>query len=77
MKLLRLALTRAVITNALKIALVVGTCLNAVNQGPQMWQGQGVEWQKVAVNFVVPYLVASYSAAKALFVPLTSSDARE
>ncbi|NCP22536.1 MAG: hypothetical protein GW854_00145 [Erythrobacter sp.] len=72
MKLLRLALTRPVITNALKIALVVGTCLNAINQGPQLWQGEGMEWHKVALNFAVPYLVASYSAAKALMVPMTS-----
>lgn len=66
MKLLRLALTRAVITNALKIALVVGACLNAINQGPQLWHGEDMEWHKVALNFLVPYLVASYSAARAL-----------
>lgn len=66
MKLLQCALTRPVIINALKAALVVGSCLNAINQGPQLWQGEGVEWNKVALNYVVPYLVASYSAASAL-----------
>lgn len=66
MKLLRCALTRSVIINAIRVALVVGSCLNAINQGPQLWQGEEVEWSKVALNYVVPYLVASYSAARAL-----------
>lgn len=66
MKLLQCALTRPVIINALKVALVVGSCLNAINQGPQLWQGEGVGWNKVALNYLVPYLVASYSAARAL-----------
>lgn len=66
MKLLQCALTQPVIFNALKVALVVGCCLNAINQGPQLWQGEGIEWNKVALNYLVPYLVASYSAAKAL-----------
>lgn len=66
MKLLQYAVTRPVIINALKVALVVGSCLNAINQGPQVWQGAEVEWDKVALNYIVPYLVASYSAARAL-----------
>ena len=66
MKLLQCALTKPVIINALKVALVVGSCLNAINQGPQLWQGEGIEWNKVALNYAVPYLVASYSAARAL-----------
>lgn len=66
MKLLQRAMTRPVIINAIKVSLVVGTCLNAINQGPQLWQAEGVEWNKVALNYLVPYLVASYSAARAL-----------
>ena len=59
------ALAKPVITTALKVSLVVGTCLNAINQGAAIWHGAGAEWDKVALNYVVPYLVASYSAAKA------------
>jgi len=66
MKLLHFAVTRPVATNAVKVALVVGTCLNAINQGPQLWQGEAVEWSKFALNYLVPYFVASYSAARAL-----------
>lgn len=64
MNLLQYAVTRPVITNALKVALVVGLCLNAINQGAQLWYGEGVDWPKVGLNFLVPYLVASYSAAR-------------
>lgn len=56
---------KTVISNALRVSLVVGTCLNAINQGSAIWHGSGVEWGKVVLNYVVPYLVASYSAAKA------------
>ena len=57
---------RTVLGNACKIALVVGTCLNAINQGPQIWQGQDIAWGSFALNFVVPFLVSSYSGVKAL-----------
>jgi hypothetical protein len=58
-------LSRPVVGNAIKVSLFVGTCLNAINQGAAIWHGTGVEWSKVVLNYVVPYLVASYSAAKA------------
>jgi len=58
-------LSRPVVTNAIKVSLFVGTCLNAINQGAAIWHGAGVAWDKVLLNYVVPYLVASYSAAKA------------
>ncbi|PAL19924.1 nitrate/nitrite transporter NrtS [Sphingopyxis sp. GW247-27LB] len=58
-------LSRPVARNAIKVSLFVGTGLNAINQGTAIWQGVGVEWGKVMLNYVVPYLVASYSAAKA------------
>jgi hypothetical protein len=64
-KLLMSMLARPVVINAIKVSLVVGTCLNAINQGAALWHGSGVEWDKVLLNFVVPYLVASYSAARA------------
>ena len=57
--------SRPVAVNAIKVSLFVGTCLNAINQGAAIWHGAGVEWGKVVLNYAVPYLVASYSAAKA------------
>ena len=58
-------LARPVATAAFKVSLFVGTCLNAINQGSAFWHGTGVEWGKILLNYAVPFLVASYSAAKA------------
>lgn len=63
-KLIRAMLTRPVVSNATRVALVVGTCLNLINQGPAIWHGEAVQWGKLLLNYLVPYLVASYSAAK-------------
>lgn len=57
--------SRPVVTGAIKVSLFVGTCLNAINQGSALWHGIGIEWGKVLLNYAVPYLVSSYSAAKA------------
>ena len=59
-------LTGPVATNALKVALVVGTCLNVINQGSAIWHGAVIDWPRIALNFLVPFLVSSYSGAKAL-----------
>lgn len=64
LRLLELACSRQIVINALKIALVVGTILNLINQGGALLALSGVSWPHVALNFLVPYLVASYSAAK-------------
>lgn len=61
---LRTMLCKEVVTNAIKVSLFVGTCLNAINQGPAIWRGEPIEWGKMALNFLVPFLVSSYSAAK-------------
>jgi hypothetical protein len=48
---------------ALRVALVVGTVLNLINQAPAIFSGGGASWMHVALNYVVPYCVASYSGA--------------
>ncbi len=62
--LLRAACSRRISSNALRISLVVGTILNLINQGSAIFAGSGVSWHHVFLNYLVPYLVASYSAAK-------------
>ena len=57
-------LLRHIVFNALKIALVVGTLLNLINQGDHLLQGEGISWFHLLLNYLVPYCVASYSAAK-------------
>lgn len=55
---------RAVATNALRVSVVVGSILNAINQGSAIWTGAGIDWLRLALNYTVPFLVASYSAAR-------------
>ena len=64
-RLITAMLTRPVATSALKVALVVGTCLNAINQGSAIRHGAPVDWPRIALNYLVPFLVSSYSGAKA------------
>lgn len=63
-QLLHTALSRRIALNALRIALVVGTILNLINQGEAIFSGGAVSWLHVLLNYLVPYCVASYSAAK-------------
>ena len=58
------AMSRGIVLRALKVAAIVGTILNAVNQGRTVLAGHGVLWAQLALNFVVPYCVATYSAAQ-------------
>ncbi|MGZ8984635.1 MAG: nitrate/nitrite transporter NrtS [Methylotenera sp.] len=54
----------SIVKNSAKISLVVGTILNLINQGPSLFQGEPISWPHLLLNFLVPYCVASYSAAK-------------
>ena len=58
------ACSRRIVVNALRIALLVGTVLNLVNQGGAIISGTGISWLHLVLNYAVPYCVASYSAAR-------------
>ncbi|MGE3727032.1 MAG: nitrate/nitrite transporter NrtS [Candidatus Sericytochromatia bacterium] len=60
----KVALSAKILINSFKIALVVGTVLNLINQGSALTSGQGISWLYVFLNFCVPFCVATYSAAK-------------
>lgn len=49
---------------ALKVSAVVGMVLNLLNNGPAWWQGDAVNLWRGLLNYVVPYCVSSYSAAR-------------
>jgi hypothetical protein len=49
---------------ALKVALVVGTILNFINQGGRLLDGLQPSWFHVLMNYLVPYCVSTYSAAR-------------
>ena len=63
---LRRTLSPPIVTRSLIVALVVGTLLNLINQGPELWRGEPVVVWKLLLTFCVPFLVASYGALSAL-----------
>jgi hypothetical protein len=45
--------------------VVVGTILSAINQGDVLMAGEMPSLLKIALNYVVPYCVATYGAVTA------------
>ena len=62
--LFRAASKPRIVTAALKVALLVGTILNVLNQGGSVLDGAPISWLQVAANYLVPFCVSSYSAAR-------------
>ena len=56
---------RAIVVTALKVALVVGSILNAINQGQHLFDGTPISWPHVGLNYIVPFCVSTYSATRA------------
>jgi hypothetical protein len=44
------------------VALIVGSILNLINQGDALLGGEPVDWLRLALTYLVPYLVATYGA---------------
>jgi hypothetical protein len=63
-RLLRIASRRSIALPALKVALVVGSLLNLVNQGGNLLDGLPLNSMQMLLNFIVPFCVSSYSAAR-------------
>ncbi|WP_127476129.1 nitrate/nitrite transporter NrtS [Sulfurivermis fontis] len=61
---LRAACAPTIVRGAVRIALVVGLALNLINQGEALLHGADIRWAHALLNFLVPYGVASYSAAR-------------
>ena len=58
----RRTLTGPALRRSLVVAVVVGTALNLINQGPEMVSGEWPVLWKLALTYVVPFLVASYGS---------------
>jgi hypothetical protein len=62
---LRLATSREVATGAVLVSSVVGTVLNLINQGDRILAGfEGFDLARGALNYVVPFLVSTWSATR-------------
>ena len=60
----QIAWSQHIVINALKVSVVVGSVLNLVNQGENLLHGGTISWLHLLLNYLVPYCVSSYSAAK-------------
>lgn len=61
---LRVSCSARIVNGALRVALLVGTVLNLINQGAAILALGDVSWFHLLLNYLVPYCVASYSAAR-------------
>lgn len=63
----RVALSKAVVKRALQVSLIVGAILNLINQGWAITHADftHINYIKMGLTFLVPYLVSTYSSAKA------------
>ena len=63
-RLVNAASSRHIVVNALRVSAVVGTMVNLINQSGPVLQGHAPSWLHIGLNYLMPYLVASYSAAR-------------
>ena len=63
---LRTALSGAYFRRSLLVMLVVGSILNAINQGDALLHEGNVNVPKLLLTYLVPFCVATYGAATAL-----------
>jgi hypothetical protein len=63
-RLLAAALQRRILRASLRTAAVVGILLNLVNQGDAIWGDAALSAGHCLMNFLVPFCVSSYSAAR-------------
>lgn len=62
--LLALMFSRRIAFSAMRVSAVVGTVLNLINNGPQLWQHHSVNAWQALLNCIVPFCVSAYSAAR-------------
>ena len=62
----RLMLRPVAVRRALKVSLLVGTLLVAINQGDAIMAGDMPPLWKIVLTYLVPYGVSSYSTAALL-----------
>lgn len=56
--------SQPILSNSIKIALVVGTMLNTINQGESIVVEGDVHWGSFLLNYMIPFCVSCYSASR-------------
>jgi hypothetical protein len=67
---------RDIAFSSLRIAAVVGTVLNVINQGGYWLHGEGLHVGHCALNYLVPFCVAAYSAVRTRYRDAAVSEDR-
>ncbi|MCW5746485.1 MAG: nitrate/nitrite transporter NrtS [Alphaproteobacteria bacterium] len=70
----RYAISDGVPARSLRVALVVGTALNVINQGDVLIAGRSIDWLKLALTFAMPYVVSTYGAVAVRFSLARAAD---
>ena len=63
------------VKRAIRVGLIVGTILTAINQGDALLAGAGLDWVKVILTYLVPYSASTHGAAAAAQACGTLGDA--
>ena len=65
---LLMAVSPSVVRRAVRVALVVGTVLIAINHGDELLRGEFMpgRWFRMVLTVLVPYCVSTYSSVSAL-----------
>ena len=65
---LQLAMRRDIVYRSLRIAVVVGTILVAINYGDKLVTGEilPIEFAKMLLTYCVPYCVSTYASVSAV-----------
>ena len=66
---LRRTFAGAAVRRSLAVAAIIGTVLNAINQGPEILTGHWPIWWKIVLTYFVPFAVASYGSYAAFRSP--------
>ncbi len=70
---LRRVLSRPILYNSIAVMIVVGTVLNIINQGDVLMKGASLNWPKVCLTYLMPFLVASFASWKVMLVENVSN----
>lgn len=50
------------VRRSVTVAMIIGTVLNLINQGPEIFSGHWPIWWKLVLTYFVPFAVASYGS---------------
>ncbi len=73
----RLVFSPFSLKKSLPTAGVVGTFLNTINQFPHFLHHQPLVWTKVCLNYLVPFLVSSWSIVSVRLADLRQKPSKE